>query len=97
MSKWIQSWMPSANLDAQMAHLGWGAFIILAVSLAAARNGPLAHGLLASSCLLAFWIVAKEFLFDLLVEGDSVLESTVDAVFYIVGGGLGFLAYWWVA
>ena len=80
----IQSWMPSANLDSQVAHFFVGAFVILAMSQA-----PMWAWL-----LLLGWIVVKEYAFDLIIESDTVASSSIDAAFYLVGGAFGSLTYW---
>jgi hypothetical protein len=74
-------WEPSCELDAQSAHMGWGAFLVLAVW---SYLGPWwAWGLLIG------WAGLKEYLFDLLIERDTVPSSSEDFFFYLVGGLLG--------
>ena len=82
----IVEWYPSANLDAQLSHTGWGAFIVLAASLA---WGPLVAWL-----ILLFWIGIKEFGFDLVIEQDTILASVIDSSFYILGGLIGAFTFW---
>ncbi len=86
MRTWLASWMPSANVDAQAAHVGWGAFAVLFFGL---LWGPFwAWGILAA------FVCLKEFVFDLVVEKDSLADGWMDAAFYNVGGLLGMLARW---
>lgn len=79
------TWMPSANVDAQTAHVFAGAYIVLAAS--EWRNSLVAWAMLAA------WIAVKEYGFDLIEEGDSVKSSTIDACWYVVGGLLGTVTY----
>jgi hypothetical protein len=78
-------WYPSAEFCAQSSHVGWGAFAVLTTALW--WGAPIA--LLA---LVAF-VAVKEFGFDLVVERDAVLESCLDAGFWMVGAVLGLTAF----
>ena len=78
--------MPSANVDAQAAHVGWGAFIILA--------GSLMFGWYWAWPLLFAWVVVKEWCFDIVIELDPIEGSATDSLFYAIGGVVGALTYW---
>jgi hypothetical protein len=76
-------WYPSAEMDSQLSHAGWGAFIMLAIAL---------HlGVWWAGGILVVWALAKEYIFDIVIEKDPLgwPGSTEDAFFYIVGGVIG--------
>jgi hypothetical protein len=80
-------WYPSANLDAQFAHVGWGALLVLAVALAwQAAKRPLGFAPEWAGALLTIvYAAVKEFAFDVIVEGDGFRNGAVDFAFYCVG------------
>jgi hypothetical protein len=80
-------WYPSANLDAQFAHVGWGALLVSGVALAwRASKRPLGLAPEWAGVLLTMaYAAAKEFAFDVLVEGDGFRNGAVDFAFYCVG------------
>lgn len=76
-------WYPSANLDAQLSHVGWGAFLCLAFAPWIGWERSFAFFLL--------WTVVKEFALDLIFEtGETVRNSLIDFVFWWVGAVIGF-------
>ncbi len=79
-------WMPGINLLSQIAHVGWGCLIVLAIGLR--------WGWLVAFIVLTAWVLPKEYGFDILVEGDTALSGTFDAAMYYVGGTLAVL--WWL-
>jgi hypothetical protein len=80
-------WYPSANLDAQFAHVGWGALLVSAVALGwqAARRPLGVAPEWAGVVLTIFYAAVKEFVFDVVVEGDGFRNGAVDFAFYCVG------------
>lgn len=74
-------WYPSDEVDAQMAHLGWGMAIIL--------GSTFMWGLVWALVALELWAAVKEFCFDILIEKDTWLSSLFDWSMYQVGGALG--------
>jgi len=79
-SDWVNKWIN------QMAHLGWGAFLVLAL----ARHTHLWIALLAVVVFAAF----KEGVFDPLTETKTLQGSGwVDFAFWCAGVGLGWLAW----
>ena len=78
------TWMPSTNQLAQTSHF----FIATTIVLAAHSFGfrpP--WGLV----WVFVWALPKEFIFDLLVEGDSLESSVEDFCWYGVGAAAGGL------
>jgi hypothetical protein len=91
-------WYPSANLDAQFAHVGWGALLVSAVALdwRAARRPLGLAPVWAGVGLTLVYAAAKEFAFDVLVEGDGLRNGAVDFSFYCVGIAVAIgLRYGW--
>lgn len=84
----LPTWMPSEEVDAQAAHVGWGLAIVL-------WGGVWGLGPWWTAAALVAWIVGKEYGFDLAIERDSAASSTVDAAFYVVGGLIGAAVWWW--
>jgi hypothetical protein len=78
-------WTPSADFGFASCHLAWGALIWLFA-------GMHFSWLVASLILLGF-AAPKEFVFDLIVEKDTVSDSTVDFLWYMAGGLLGWLLW----
>lgn len=80
-------WYPSANLDAQFAHVGWGALLVSAVALAwRAAKRPLGIGpVWAGVALTLLYAAAKEFAFDVIVEGNGFHNGALDFAFYSLG------------
>jgi hypothetical protein len=80
-------WYPSANLDAQFAHVGWGALLVSAVALGwRAAKRPLAIApIWAGVALTLLYAAVKEFAFDVIVESDGFRNGAVDFAFYAVG------------
>lgn len=72
------TWTPGFDLVASMSHLFAGAAIVLAMSV---WRRPW-RGLL----FLVWWVMAKEFVFDILCEGDTWAGSAWDALEYLLGG-----------
>lgn len=72
------SWMPSFNLVAQLAHFGWGGFIVTSFAL----FGMEWFGFLG---LFAF-AALKEFVFDALIEEQSFQDNALDFGIYLTGG-----------
>ena len=83
----IRRWYPSSWIDAQTAHVGWGAVIVLTC-------GTFNLGWLLTVAILGFWIIIKEFGFDLVVERDTIELSSIDAMFYVLGGGIAWSIQW---
>lgn len=75
-------WYPSDEVDAQMAHLGWGAFISFA--------GSTIWGPGVGAAMLLAWATLKEFAFDIVIEEDTWLDSLFDWSMYLVGGAIGY-------
>lgn len=93
-------WYPSANLDAQLAHVGWGFLLVIVVRFAwrAATKLPAANPapLRAAILLTLLYATAKEFAFDVLVERDGFRNGAVDFSFYCIGvAGAVALSYGW--
>jgi hypothetical protein len=101
---WLQRtintyWMPTADVDAQAAHWGWGIAIVMAFP-ACFPNAVWFHvpiifyGLLTAE---AFSLV-KEFVWDILTEPDTWADSREDWFFYQCGianaMALYFLTWW---
>ncbi len=82
----LPQWMPSEEVDAQAAHVGWGAVFVLAAFALGCGWYTLA--------IVPAWVVGKEFVFDLAIERDSVMGSAIDGAFYFVGAALGGLVLW---
>lgn len=80
----IPEWYTSAGFLAQSAHLAWGALFVFAP---AAMGAP--HWL--GPVLLLIWSAPKEFVWDLIVEQDTVPKSALDFGMYWLGGGLAWL------
>jgi hypothetical protein len=80
-------WYPSANLDAQFAHVGWGALLVSAVALGwkAARKPLGLAPVWVGAALTILYATAKEFAFDVIVEGDGFRNGAVDFAFYCAG------------
>ena len=80
----VKRWYPSSLVDAQSAHIAWGAVIMLVTHL---------YGFNLWWCFgfLTLWIVVKEYVFDLIIEQDSLEYSTIDAALYVVGAILALL------
>jgi hypothetical protein len=73
------SWEPSVNLIAQTAHfLGAATLVLLAARLGSPWWGQ--------ALAVLGWAVPKEWLFDLLVEQDTVKGSGRDFLWYMIGG-----------
>lgn len=77
-------WYPSEEVDAQMAHVGWGIAFVLLVHV---WGGGLLLGLL----VVLAWATLKEFVFDIVIEQDSWASSAVDFAFYCVGAAMGMI------
>lgn len=76
-------WMPSNDLIAQLAHVGWG----IAVPLIFYRfHLPLVG-------IFGLWAYAalKEFVFDKYVEGQTFDDNIKDFAFYALGAGAAVL------
>lgn len=71
-------WEPDSDLLAQLGHFGWGAFITLAFNL-------FGHIYLGMVIFFACWVLPKEFIFDIKVEGDDAAGGARDAAFYLCG------------
>ncbi len=80
------TWYPSAMLDAQLSHMGWGAFVML---VSYVQFGCSCVGIL----FLVGFIILKEFVFDIIVEKDTWVLSAFDMGMYVVGALLGWLAW----
>ena len=78
----IKNWYPTANVDAQAAHVGWGMAFMLAFHL-------YGFSLLGSFAFVTLWIGIKEWVFDILEEKDTLTGSAVDSAFYVIGALLG--------
>jgi hypothetical protein len=77
-SDWVQKWIN------QIAHVGWGAFLLLAINL----NVPLKWAVLA----VAAFATIKEFIFDKLTETPAEQGSDLqDWAFWWAGIILGVL------
>lgn len=71
---------------AASVHVGWSAYLALFLSL-------------VLSSRLALWILVpallvKEFVFDLLVEQDTVADGAIDTVLCLAGFALGLVSRW---
>ena len=77
-------WQPSAWLLAQDTHIGYGMALI---GLAVASGHPWWYGFLGILVIE----LPKEFGFDLLVEGASVLDGLVDLSVWLAGGAFAYL------
>ena len=75
-------WVPGPNFLAQSAHVGWGAFILLALTVLGVRPW------LAWTCFLS-GVVFKETFIDTWMEGTTLKEELGDVAFYSAGGLLG--------
>jgi|SRR5580692_8722689 hypothetical protein len=79
-------WVPSAWLCAQLSHTGWGAFLVLAVA---------PHlGLAWTWAMLLVFVLLKDGIFDMVVEGSTWTGEAVDGLFYCLGGLIGCVALW---
>jgi hypothetical protein len=80
-SAWVSKWL------AQFAHVGWGAFLALAV-------GKFTHAYIGFLVVLAVAAI-KEFIFDPLTEtpglSGGLKGDEEDFLFWLVGAGLGML------
>lgn len=91
-------WYPSANLDAQFAHVGWGALLVTAVALGwRATKRPLGIAPVWAGTVLALvYAAVKEFAFDVLVERDGFRNGAADFAFYAIGVAVAIgLRYGW--
>lgn len=72
------------DLVAQLGHFGWGALLTVTPALFFAPPwlGPL---------LVLAWGLPKEFIFDIFVEKQTVLNGLKDLAFYLSGMGLGLI------
>jgi len=71
------NWYPSANVDAQCSHFGWGvAFVLM---------GEMLGNVWAGIWTAIGWGILKEYGFDILIEHDSWYGSHVDFAFYMAG------------
>lgn len=70
-------------LVAQLAHFGWGGLIIVNCWL---WRGDFWIGF----AVLAGWVAAKEFVFDLIVEDDGIVNGVIDGAFYFAGAIMQF-------
>lgn len=77
-------WTPGKFFLAQSAHTAWAAFLTLFFSLVFRPSRVLLVELLI--------VLAKEYVFDIEVEGSTYLLETFDVGFYVLGAGLGLLA-----
>src|SRR6185312_15710378 len=76
-------WAPSPKFLATSLHIGWA----LAFTLAAQHAGWVAW---QTTLAVSVWAVFKEYLADLtFLEHDTLRGTTLDAVAYEIGGGLG--------
>lgn len=80
----MMHWMPSAQVDAQTCH-----FFVAMWAMAQARDWKWRWAG-AFAAVIGF-AVFKEFVFDIIVEGDSFPSSSLDAAFYMIGM---FAGYW---
>jgi len=74
----ISLWYPSADVDAQCAHMTTAIAIVLITVV-------LHHSLVLGCILALIWAIIKEFIFDFAVEADSWFNSILDFSFYIIG------------
>ena len=81
----VQEWYTSLEFVTQSSHFFGGATIVL-LSLARGLSGWMAYG------LLLLWAIPKEYVWDLLVEQDTLKSSSLDFSLYLVGGALALLA-----
>ncbi len=72
------TWMPSANVDAQTAHFAISWAVV-------AQTKDWKWRWLWTILLVVILAAGKEFIFDLLVEKDSMTGSIMDYGFYILG------------
>lgn len=70
-------WMPSNDLIAQLAHAGWGAFIVVAFGL----FGHFWWGALG----VLLYATLKEFVFDKYIERQSFHDNLHDWIYWMVG------------
>ncbi len=80
-------WYPSAEVDAQCSHVGWG--------VAAITGLGMHWGLGPAVAVLAGWILVKEWGFDIVIEKDGWQNSLRDSLFYVAGGVLGSFVLVW--
>lgn len=81
------NWTPTPKFCAGSTHIGWAAAIFLSTLHVGCPVWLL-------WVLFLSYIVLKEFWADLTwLEQDSVRGSTFDAITYLVGAGVGWLAY----
>lgn len=82
-SSWVAKWI------SQMAHVGWGAFLTMAVL---ARHTPRFYAFFA----VVVFAAIKEFIFDPLTEtpllSGGLKGDALDFLFWCVGATLGILA-----
>jgi hypothetical protein len=77
--------MPSAEVDATAAHVGWGALFAFA--------GSTIWNPWAGLAILLGFASAKEFVFDIIVERDTWVDSAGDFLGYLVGGIIGYAMF----
>lgn len=77
--RWLMGFIQSLGFVTQIAHMGWGAFIVAAL---APVVGPWwAFG------LLQLWVLPKELVFDNIAAGEGHgSPDWLDAFFYEIGG-----------
>ncbi len=75
---------PTLNEAYQTAHVSLGALIVLAHFVA---GGKLRHAPLA----VCLWVIPKEFVIDIWLEGDTFADGILDSLFYLIGAMLGWL------
>lgn len=80
---WLPEWQPSAPLILITAHVGWGAAIVLAAVSLGCGYWALA--------VFGGYLLAKEGVWDMLIERSNVEDELVDAAWYSVGACLAWL------
>lgn len=87
-----RNWVPSDTYDACTTHMGWGVAYVLAFP-------PDTYPYYLSVLVFLLYIGIKEYIYDIHEEHDSYSGSTLDAITYNIGYGIGILAiygnrYW---
>ena len=87
-------WTPDANFLACSCHLAWGFTLVLTAAIILKWRGwegwQMGIPVIAFSMLI--WV--KELVVDVLVEGSSIADETLDIGMYYVGVGIA-TAIWW--
>lgn len=81
----VQEWYTTLEFVTQSSHFFGGATLVL-LPLVRGLSGWWAYG------ILLLWAIPKEYVWDLLVEQDTVVSSSLDFSMYLLGGVIALLA-----